>query len=153
MAQLQVGQKAPDFKGIIQNNETIQLSDCIGKKVILYFYPKDNTPGCTVEAKNLNENFELLSKKGYVIIGVSPDSVQSHCKFIASHQLQFNLISDTEKTILKAYNAWGEKSMYGRIYEGVLRTTYVIDEKGIIENIISKVNTKDHTNQILSSNN
>lgn len=149
MSELAIGQKAPDFKGITQDNKEISLQDFSGKKVILYFYPKDNTPGCTVEAKNLNENLALLTQKGYVVIGVSPDSVKSHCGFIEKHGLQFNLIADTDKTILQAYNAWGEKSMYGKKYMGVLRTTYVINEQGIIEQIFTKVDTKNHTNQIL----
>ncbi|HPM12331.1 MAG TPA: thioredoxin-dependent thiol peroxidase [Bacteroidales bacterium] len=149
MSTLTVGQQAPDFTGINQHNETIRLQDFAGKKVILYFYPKDNTPGCTVEANNLNANFEILTQKGFAIVGVSPDSVQSHCSFIAKYNLQFNLIADTDKTILKTYNAWGEKKMYGKSYEGVLRTTYVINEQGIISAIITKVDTKNHTEQIL----
>lgn len=151
MSTITVGQKAPDFTGLNQHNETICLQDFTGKKIILYFYPKDNTPGCTVEAKNLNDNFTTLTQKGYVIIGVSPDSVQSHCKFIANYNLQFSLIADTDKSILKTYNAWGEKKMYGKSYEGVLRTTYVIDEQGIVTAIFTKVDTKNHTEQILKA--
>lgn len=151
MKKLELGQKAPEFSGLSQEGKTISLSDFIGQKIILYFYPKDNTPGCTTEAVNLNANIELLSKKGFVVIGVSPDSVQSHCNFIKKHNLSFNLIADTEKTILKQYGAWGEKKMYGRSYEGVLRTTFVINEQGSIAAIIEKVDTKNHTQQILDA--
>ncbi|MFO7868317.1 MAG: thioredoxin-dependent thiol peroxidase [Bacteroidales bacterium] len=148
MTSIVAGQVAPNFVGINQNNEKISLSDFSGKKIILYFYPKDNTPGCTAEAKNLNDNFELLSHKGYIIIGVSPDTTESHCKFIQKYNLKFNLISDTNKEILKLYGAWGEKKMYGRTYEGVLRTTFIINEKGIVSAVITKVNTKNHAEQI-----
>ncbi|MFW5851903.1 MAG: thioredoxin-dependent thiol peroxidase [Bacteroidota bacterium] len=149
MNSLVVGQTAPDFIGITQKKEKISLSDFIGKKIILYFYPKDNTPGCTSEAKNLNDNFEQLTEKGFVIIGVSPDNADSHCKFIEKHNLKYNLIADTEKKIIQLYGAWGEKKMYGRSYEGVLRTTFVIDEKGIIAAIIKNVDTKNHAEQII----
>lgn len=150
MSTINKGDKAPDFKGINQDNDEISLSDFIDKKVILYFYPKDNTPGCTVESKNLNENYKKLLSLGFEVIGVSPDSVKSHCNFISKHSLQFNLIADTEKEILKAYGAWGKKKMYGREYEGVLRTTYVINEQGVIDAVFTKVDTKDHANQILT---
>ena len=139
---------APDFSGVIQNGDTINLSDFRGKKVILYFYPKDNTPGCTAEAKNLNENLDDLVAKGFVVIGVSPDSEASHQRFIEKHGLKFNLISDPDKKILEMYDAWGLKKLYGREYMGVLRKTFIIDEEGKIEKIIEKVKTKDHTNQI-----
>ena len=147
---LKEGDKAPEFTGKNQDGNPISLSDFSGKKVILYFYPKDNTPGCTAESCNLNENYADLTDKGFEVIGVSPDSAASHIKFIAKHNLQFNLIADTEKEILKLYNAWGLKKMYGKEYMGVLRSTFVINEKGIIEKIIKKVKTKDHTNQIYS---
>jgi len=150
MNTLEKGDKAPYFSGINQDEKTITLSDFEGKKLILYFYPKDSTPGCTVESKNLNENYEKLTDLGFEVIGVSPDSVKSHCNFIAKHNLQFNLIADTEKDILKLYGAWGKKKMYGREYEGVLRTTFIINEKGILDAVIKKVNTKDHSNQILA---
>ena len=148
MAKLTEGDKAPDFTAIIQNEAAIKLSDFKGKRVILYFYPKDNTPGCTSEAKNLNDNLKELSEKGFVVIGISPDSVASHQRFIDKHGLKFNLISDPDKKILEMYDAWGEKKLYGRVYMGVLRKTFIIDTEGKIEKIIEKVKTKDHTNQI-----
>lgn len=151
MTKLKVGDRAPEFEGINQDNNIIRLSDYKGKKLILYFYPKDNTPGCTAESCNLNDNYNFWIEKGYEVTGVSPDSVESHKKFRDKYGLQFNLISDTEKKILKAYGAWGEKSMYGKKYEGVLRTTFLIDENGLITDIFDKVKTKDHTNQIIKT--
>lgn len=151
MALLEIGATAPEFKGLNQNGEEISLSMFKGKKVILYFYPKDNTPGCTAESCNLSDNYSMWLEKGYEIIGVSPDSVASHTKFADKFDFKFNLISDTETEILQAYGVWGEKKMYGRTYMGVLRTTYVIDENGTIENVFAKVKTKDHTSQILST--
>ncbi len=150
MALLNEGDKAPEFTGVNQNGETVSLSDFLGKKVILYFYPKDNTPGCTAESCNLNDNYADLTEKGFEVIGVSPDGITSHQKFIAKYNLAFTLIADTEHSILEAYNAWGLKKNYGREYMGVIRTTYIIDEEGKISKIIKKVNTKDHTNQIYS---
>lgn len=150
MSVLKEGDKAPIFKGINQDDKAISLDDFKGKKVILYFYPKDNTPGCTAESCNLSENYDDLTNKGFEVIGVSPDSIASHQKFIAKHNLRFNLIADTEKEILQQYEAWGEKKMYGKSYMGVLRKTYIIDEEGTIIKIFEKVKTKDHTNQILS---
>ncbi|TRX62974.1 thioredoxin-dependent thiol peroxidase [Carboxylicivirga sp. M1479] len=147
---LKEGDKAPIFKGNNQDEKEIKLSDFAGKKVILYFYPKDNTPGCTAESCNLNDNYNELTSKGFEVIGVSPDGITSHQKFIAKHQLQFNLIADTEKEILQQYDAWGLKKLYGREYMGVLRKTFIIDENGLIVKIFEKVKTKDHTNQILS---
>ncbi|WP_299584420.1 thioredoxin-dependent thiol peroxidase [uncultured Sunxiuqinia sp.] len=151
MGLLQKGDAAPDFKGLNQNNETISLSDFKGKKLILYFYPKDNTPGCTAESCNLNDNYDAWIAKGYEVVGVSPDGVESHKKFADKFGFKFNLIADTEKEILQAYGVWGEKNMYGRKYMGVLRTTYVIDEQGIVEEVFQKVKTKDHTNQIIKA--
>ncbi|MFC0876707.1 thioredoxin-dependent thiol peroxidase [Saccharicrinis sp. FJH2] len=148
MAELKEGVKAPDFKGINQDGKEISLSDFKGKKLILYFYPKDNTSGCTAEACNLNDNLSDLTGKGFEVVGVSPDSTKSHLNFIAKYDLKFQLISDTEKEILQAYNAWGEKKMYGKSYMGVLRKTYVIDENGTIVKIFDKVKTKEHTEQI-----
>lgn len=127
------------------------MDDFKGKKVILYFYPKDNTSGCTAEACSLNENYDTLTAKGYEVIGVSPDSVASHQKFIAKYNLAFNLIADTEKTTLEAYGVWAEKSMYGRKYMGVLRTTFVINEEGTIIKVITKVNTKAAAEQLLTA--
>ena len=151
MTHLKVGDKAPSFKGLNQKGKEISLNDYSGKKLILYFYPKDNTPGCTAESCNLNENYNAWLAKGYDVVGVSPDSVQSHVKFADKFGFQFNLIADTEKEILQAYGAWGEKSMYGKKYMGVLRTTFIIDEKGVIVEIFEKVVTKDHTNQIIEA--
>jgi thioredoxin-dependent peroxiredoxin len=150
MNELTIGSKAPDFIGINQNGEEVKLKDFYGKNLILYFYPKDNTPGCTAEACDLRDNYEMWLNKSYAVLGVSPDSEKSHQKFIEKHSLPFDLISDTEKKILKAYNAWGEKKMYGKTYEGVIRKTYVINKEGVIEQIFEKVKTKDHSNQILN---
>ena len=151
MKRLEKGDIAPDFKGIDQDGRSIQLSDFKGSKLILYFYPKDNTPGCTAEACDLRDNYKMWLTKGCKILGVSPDSQQSHQKFIAKYNLPFPLIADEDKTIIKAYGAWGLKKLYGREYEGLLRTTFVIDETGIIEEVFTKVKTKDHTNQILET--
>lgn len=151
MSKFVAGDKAPAFEGVNQNGEKISLNTFKGKKLILYFYPKDNTPGCTAESCNLNENYEMWLNKGYDVVGVSPDNEKSHVKFIDKFGLKFNLIADTNHEILEAFGAWGEKSMYGRKYMGVIRTTYVIDENGIIEAVFEKVNTKDHTNQIIKA--
>ncbi|SMO66730.1 peroxiredoxin Q/BCP [Saccharicrinis carchari] len=148
MQTLKEGDKAPDFSGSNQNGDIISLSDFKGKKIILYFYPKDNTPGCTAQSCNLNDNYSELTAKGFEVVGVSPDGADSHLKFIAKYNLRFNLIADTNKEILEMYNAWGLKKMYGKEYMGVLRTTYIINEEGVIEKIIKKVKTKDHTQQI-----
>ncbi|MBW8323843.1 MAG: thioredoxin-dependent thiol peroxidase [Prolixibacteraceae bacterium] len=151
MAILKIGDKAPDFSGLNQNGTVISSNDFRGKKLILYFYPKDNTPGCTAESCNLSDNYQMWLSKGYEVIGVSPDKVASHKKFADKFQFGFNLIADTETNILQAFGVWGEKSMYGRTYMGVLRTTFVINEDGIIEQIFDKVDTKDHTNQIIKA--
>ena len=148
---LKIGNKAPGFKGVDENGKDVSLSDFKGKNIILFFYPKDNTPGCTNEACNLRDNYNMWIKKGYDVIGVSPDSQQSHQKFINKHNLPFTLISDPDKVIIKLFGAWGPKKLYGREYEGLLRTTFVIDENGIITYIFEKVKTKDHTNQILDT--
>ena len=153
MTRLQVGDKAPDFNALNEIGELISLGDYSGKKVILYFYPKDMTPGCTAESCNLGENYSLLQEKGFEIIGVSPDSAQRHLKFIEKYNLPFTLLADEDRTVLEAYNVWGLKKFMGKEYDGVHRTTFVIDEKGIIEKIFLKVKTKDHTNQILESYN
>lgn len=151
MTKLKAGDKAPDFSGINQDGKEIKLNDFAGKKLILYFYPKDDTPGCTAESCDLNDNYSHWLEKGFEVVGVSPDSVESHKKFRDKFGLKFNLIADTEKEILQAYDAWGEKSMYGKKYLGVLRTTFVIDENGIILEIFDKVKTKDHSKQIFTS--
>ena len=146
---LQKGTKAPYFEGIDEEGNTVRLTDFAGKKLVLYFYPKDSTPGCTAEACDLRDNYERFIALGYEVLGVSKDSAASHKRFIEKYQLPFHLIADTDMTILKAYEAWGEKKNYGKVTMGTLRTTYVIDEKGIIIDAIGKVNTKDHTAQIL----
>jgi len=151
MSKFAAGDKAPMFEGVNQEGKKISLNDFKGKKLILYFYPKDDTPGCTAESCNLNENYEMWLKKGYEVVGVSPDSEKSHLKFIGKFGLKFNLIADTEHEILEAYGAWGEKSMYGKSYMGVLRTTYIIDENGIIKGVFEKVDTKNHTSQIIEA--
>lgn len=151
MTSLKVGDKAPNFGGVNQNGENISLKDFAGKKLILYFYPKDNTPGCTAESCNLSDNYDAWLEKGFEVVGVSPDSQKSHQKFADKYGFRFNLIADTEKEILEAYGAWGLKSMYGKGYMGVLRKTFVIDENGVIVQIFDKVQTKDHTNQIVEA--
>jgi peroxiredoxin Q/BCP len=148
---LQAGDKAPDFKGVNQEGENIALSDYRGKRVILYFYPKDNTPGCTAEACSLNDSNSYFLDKGFVIIGVSPDSVESHQRFAAKYGLSFNLIADPEKVIIQAYGAWGEKKNYGKTYMGLLRTTFVISAQGIIEQVFPKVDTKNHADQLIEA--
>ena len=148
MIHLKEGMRAPGFEGIDQNGKNVKLSDFTGKKVVLYFYPKDNTPGCTAEACNLRDNYDSFLKKGFAVIGVSPDNEKSHKGFISKYSLQFPLIADTSKKILNDYGVWGEKKMYGKTFLGVIRTTFIIDEKGIIEKIITKVDTGGHTKQI-----
>ena len=150
MAILKEGDKAPHFSGIDQNGEEFSLDQYKDKKVILYFYPKDNTPGCTAESCNLRDNYKDILEKGLDVIGISPDSVASHKKFIEKYDLPFKLISDPEKEILNLYNTWGEKKMFGKSYNGVLRKTFVISENQTIEKIFEKVRTKDHTNQIFN---
>jgi thioredoxin-dependent peroxiredoxin len=148
MIQLKEGMKAPVFEGIDQNGKVIKLSDHTGKKIVLYFYPKDNTSGCTAEACSLRDNWDSFLKEGFVVIGVSPDSEKSHKNFADKYSLPFPIISDTSKIILNDYGVWGEKKMYGKSYMGVIRTTFIIDEKGIIEKIITKVDTGGHADQI-----
>ncbi len=148
---LQIGDKAPEILGMNQDGQAIKLSDYAGRKVVLYFYPKDNTPGCTAQACNLRDNYEDLRQAGYEVIGVSADSQKSHQGFIIKHNLPFNLIADADKTLSELFGTWGEKSMYGRKYMGMFRTTFIINEEGVIEKIIApkQVNTKDHAAQIL----
>jgi peroxiredoxin Q/BCP len=146
---LAVGMPAPGFEAKDQNGITIKLSDFIGKKVVLYFYPKDATPGCTAQACNLRDNYEALQKAGFVILGISSDSGKSHLKFIEKQNLPFSLIADEDLKVHEAYGTWVEKSMYGRKYMGTARTTFVIDENGSLTEIIEKVDTKNHSNQIL----
>ena len=145
---LKIGDKAPDFKGVDQDGNELSLSMFKGRKLVLYFYPKDNTPGCTAEACNLRDNYQEFLAKNYAIIGVSADSESSHKKFIEKFDLPFPLLADTDKKVLKAYDAWGKKQMYGKEYDGILRKTFVISEEGLVEKIIEKVKTKDHSIQI-----
>ena len=133
-----------------QDGNPVSLSDFRGKKVILYFYPKDNTPGCTKEACNLRDNHQMLTDRGFVVLGVSIDSEKSHQKFITKFDLPFALLADVEKDIVTKYKAWGEKQMYGRTYEGIYRVTYIIDEEGKIEHVIPKVKTGEHTAQVIA---
>lgn len=149
MSILKTGDKAPDFQATDQDGRTVSLKDFRGSRLILYFYPKDDTPGCTAEACNLKDNYQVLKDKGFRILGVSADPEASHKKFIAKYMLPFPLIPDKDKTILRAYGAWGLKKLYGKEYEGIIRTTYVIDPKGIIEKVFTKVDTKNHAQQIL----
>lgn len=153
MTSFNIGDKAPDFVALNEFGQSISLSDFLGKKVILYFYPKDMTPGCTAESCNLGENYTLLQEKGFVVLGVSPDSSKSHLKFIDKYKLPFSLIADEDKAVIKAFGVWGPKKFMGKQYDGVHRTTFVINEDGVIEKVFSKVKTKDHTNQILESYN
>ena len=148
MTQLTAGMPAPHFEGTDQNGKTVKLSSFLGKKVVLYFYPKDDTPGCTAEACSLRDNYNELLKNGFIVLGVSPDSEKSHAKFAGKYNLPFPLIADPQKKILSAYGAYGEKLMYGKKVTGVIRTTFIIDEKGIIEKVIKKVDTKEHATQI-----
>lgn len=145
---LQEGDKAPAFSAKDQDGKTIQLADFAGKKLILYFYPKDNTPGCTKEACNLRDNYEYWLNQGYAVLGVSPDGEEAHQKFIKKFELPFPLLADTEKEVMEAYGTWGEKNMYGKIRMGVLRTTFVIDEEGTIIKIFKRPKTAEHTAQI-----
>lgn len=146
---LKQGRKAPDFKFINKSGKEQSLSDLKGKKVVLYFYPKDSTPGCTAQACNLRDNYAALKRKGYVILGVSADSEKLHQKFTEKYDLPFTLIPDTDKTIIGKYDVWGKKKFMGREYEGIVRTTFVIDEEGKIEKILTDIDTKNHTDQIL----
>lgn len=150
MTKLKAGDKAPKFKAKDENGNTVSRSDFKGKKLILYFYPADNTPTCTVEACNLRDNFEALRKAGYEILGVSPDSAKKHQNFIKKHDLPFPLLVDEDHTIIKAYDVWGPKVTFGKAYDGLLRTTFIINKKGVIERVIDKVESKRHTEQILA---
>lgn len=149
---MNVGDKAPERLGTDQNGNEIKLSDYAGKKLVLYFYPKDNTSGCTAEACSLRDNIDALRAKGYQIVGVSSDSAASHQKFIAKHDLPFPLIADTDHRLQEEMGVWGEKSMYGRKYMGTFRTTFLIDGNGVIEHIFQPkaIKTKEHANQILA---
>ncbi|RQO71792.1 thioredoxin-dependent thiol peroxidase [Pedobacter sp. KBW06] len=149
MSELKEGQAAPDFTAADQNGNTVSLNQFKGKKVVLYFYPKDDTPGCTAEACDFRDNYQGLTAKGIVVLGVSVDDEKSHQKFATKHSLPFTLIADTDKKIVEAYGVWGEKNMYGKKYMGTNRKTFLIDEEGNISHIISKVDTKNSTAQVL----
>lgn len=149
MITLKPGDQAPDFESKDQDGNTVKLSDFRGKKVVLYFYPKDNTPGCTAESCNLRDNYEALQKAGYEVLGVSSDGEKSHQKFIAKHDLPFTLIADEDKLVHEAFGTWDLKKFMGKEYMGTLRSTFLIDEAGKITEVIQKVKTKDHTSQIL----
>jgi peroxiredoxin Q/BCP len=151
MTKLKEGDKAPNFRGFIENGSEVSLSDYNGKKLVLYFYPKDNTPGCTAQACNLTENQSKLKDSGFEILGVSPDSVKKHQNFISKYSLGFSLIADEERQVIKSYQVWGPKKFMGKEYDGIHRTTFVINEEGNIERIFTKVKTKEHANQILES--
>jgi peroxiredoxin Q/BCP len=146
---LKEGDPAPQFTAKDQNGIDVSLQDYAGKKVVLYFYPADDTPTCTVQACNLRDNFSALKAQGYEIIGISPDDVASHSKFKNKYQLPFTLLSDTDRKIIEAYGVWGKKQMFGNTYDGLLRTTFVIDENGLIQKIIRKPNSKEHAAEII----
>lgn len=149
---MNVGDKAPEFLGLNEKGEEIRLSNYKGRKVVLYFYPKDNTSGCTAQACSLRDGYAALRDAGYEVIGVSVDSAASHQKFIDKNSLPFTLIADTDKNLVEQFGVWGEKKMYGRAYMGTLRTTFIIDENGVIERIITpkEIKTKEHVQQILN---
>ena len=148
---MNIGDKAPEVLGVDANGQKVRLSQYQGKKIVLYFYPKDSTPGCTAEACNLRDNYSALREAGYEVIGVSVDSEKSHQKFIAKNELPFTLIADTDKKLVEEFGVWGEKSMCGRKYMGTFRTTFILDENGVVERVISpkEIKTKEHAQQIL----
>lgn len=150
MKHLKIGDVAPIFSGPDQNEQTISLDNYKGKKIVLYFYPKDDTPGCTAQACNLRDNYEDLLKSGIQVVGVSADSIRSHVKFTEKYHLPFPLIADENKEIIQQYGVWGEKKFMGKVYDGIHRTTFLINEEGIIVGIIDKPNTKNHTEEILT---
>ena len=151
MAKLKTGDPAPAFEAVDQDGNMKTLADYRGRKLTLYFYPKDNTPGCTAEACSLRDGRDTLRRMGFEVVGVSPDSEKSHQGFIAKQGLNFTLLADTDKKIAEAYGVWGEKKFMGRTFMGILRTTFVIDEQGVIEKIFDKVRTKDHFEQIVEA--
>ena len=151
MTHLLEGSKAPAFKSKDQNSKAVSLADYKGKKIVLYFYPEDDTPTCTIQACNLRDNFGLLKKKGFIVLGVSPDEEKKHKKFEAKYDLPFTLIADADHIIIDKYGIWGEKQMYGRTYMGLHRTTFLIDEKGVIRKIFLKPKSKQHTEEILKA--
>ena len=149
MTTLKPGDKAPEFEALNQKGETVRSSDFKGKKVLLFFYPKASTPGCTVEACNLRDNYEAFLSKGYEVIGVSADTEKKQLNFSEKYDLPYNLLADTDKKVIEAFGVWGPKKFMGREYDGIHRTSFVIDENGIIEDVITKVKTKDHAAQVL----
>ncbi|MCO4294009.1 thioredoxin-dependent thiol peroxidase [Solitalea sp. MAHUQ-68] len=149
MTKLKIGDKAPEFSGVDQHGNKISISDFAGKTIILFFYPKDNTPTCTTEACDFRDNYAALSAKGFAVIGVSIDNEKSHTKFINKYSLPYTLIADSDKKMVEDYGVWGEKSMYGRTYMGTFRTTFIIDGKGVITHIIEKVISKNAAQQVL----
>ncbi|WP_438972598.1 thioredoxin-dependent thiol peroxidase [Polaribacter sp.] len=149
MTSLKVGDAAPNFEAKDQEGNTIKLSDYSGKKLVLFFYPKASTPGCTAEACNLSDNYQVFTNKGYDILGVSADSAKRQQNFINKYELKFPLLADEDKTVINAFGVWGPKKFMGKEYDGIHRTTFIIDEKGIIEEVIAKVKTKAHAEQIL----
>jgi peroxiredoxin Q/BCP len=151
MSNVTEGKKAPAFKGKDQNGKTVSLADFKGQNIILYFYPQDDTPTCTVQACNLRDNFGLLRNKGFAVIGVSPDEVAKHKKFETKHELPFTLIADPELNIIEKYGVWGEKSMYGKKYMGLIRTTFLIDKNGVVKKIFNKPKSKEHSKEIIEA--
>ncbi|MBR5813679.1 MAG: thioredoxin-dependent thiol peroxidase [Bacteroidaceae bacterium] len=149
---LGIGDLAPDFLGFDENGTEVRVSDYRGRKLVVYFYPKDSTPGCTAEACSLRDGMDELVAAGFAVVGISADSAASHSRFKEKQQLNFPLVADVDKTTIQAFGAWGEKKMAGRVYMGILRTTFIIDENGAIEKVITKVDTKNAAKQILSSN-
>jgi peroxiredoxin Q/BCP len=149
MTTLKIGDKAPEFDSTDQNGKRVKLNDFSGKKIVLFFYPKASTPGCTVEACNLRDNYQMFLNKGYDVVGVSADSEKRQLNFSVKNELPFSLLADEDRTVINAYGVWGPKKFMGKEYDGIHRTTFVIDEKGIIEDIIQKVKTKEHTSQII----
>lgn len=150
MTTLNIGDKAPAFEATDQNGNTIKLEDFMGKKVVLFFYPKASTPGCTAEACNLRDNYQSFLAKGYAVVGVSADSVKRQLNFSNKNELPYSLLADEDKAVIEAYGVWGPKKFMGKTYDGIHRTTFIIDENGRIEDVITKVKTKDHTAQILA---
>lgn len=149
---LKIGDKTPDFLGVDENGAEVRVSDYKGRKLVVYFYPKDSTPGCTAEACSLRDGMDELVDAGYAVVGISADSAASHARFKAKQQLNFPLVADVEKSTIQAFGAWGEKKMAGRVYMGIIRTTFVIDADGVIERVITKVDTKNAARQILDNN-
>ena len=147
---LGIGDLAPDFLGLDENGTEVRVSDYRGRKLVVYFYPKDSTPGCTAEACSLRDGMDELVAAGFAVVGISADSAASHSRFKEKQQLNFPLVADVDKTTIQAFGAWGEKKMAGRVYMGILRTTFIIDENGAVEKVITKVDTKNAAKQILS---